>query len=59
MNEMQWKTLALADLRPAAYNPRKKLKAGDKEYEKIKSSMRLLPRRDFAAGCRRERGSPW
>ncbi len=39
MNEMQWKTLALADLRPAAYNPRKKLKAGDKEYEKIKSSI--------------------
>ena len=39
MNEMQWKTLSLADLRPAAYNPRKKLKPGDKEYEKIKSSI--------------------
>ena len=39
MNDMQWQTLALADLRPAAYNPRKKLKAGDKEYEKIKSSI--------------------
>ena len=26
-------------LRPAAYNPRKKLKAGDKEYEKIKNSI--------------------
>ena len=39
MNEMQWKTLSLADLRPAAYNPRKKLKAGDKDYEKIKRSI--------------------
>ena len=26
-------------LKPAAYNPRKKLKAGDKEYEKIKASI--------------------
>lgn len=39
MSEMQWKTLALSDLRPAAYNPRKKLKSGDKEYEKIKNSI--------------------
>ena len=27
------------DLRPASYNPRKKLKPGDKEYEKIKASI--------------------
>lgn len=27
------------DLHPAAYNPRKKLKPGDKEYEKIKKSI--------------------
>ena len=26
-------------LKPAAYNPRKKLKPGDKEYEKIKNSI--------------------
>lgn len=39
MSAMQWKTLSVDALRPAAYNPRKKLKAGDKEYEKIKSSI--------------------
>ena len=36
---MQWRTLPIGDLRPAAYNPRKKLKPGDKEYEKIKNSI--------------------
>ena len=39
MSAMQWKTLSVDALRPAAYNPRKKLKAGDKEYEKIKKSI--------------------
>lgn len=39
MSAMQWKTLSVDALRPAAYNPRKKLKAGDKEYEKIKNSI--------------------
>lgn len=39
MSVMQWKTLSVDALRPAAYNPRKKLKAGDKEYEKIKNSI--------------------
>jgi DNA modification methylase len=39
MSDMQWQTLALEELRPATYNPRKKLKAGDKEYEKIKNSI--------------------
>ena len=39
MSAMQWKTLSVDELRPAAYNPRKKLKAGDKEYEKIKNSI--------------------
>ena len=38
-NNMEWKTIAVTDLQPAAYNPRKKLKAGDKEYEKIKNSI--------------------
>lgn len=28
--------LPIKDLNPAEYNPRKKLKPGDKEYEKIK-----------------------
>ena len=31
--------MKIADLIPAAYNPRKKLKPGDKEYEKIKKSI--------------------
>ena len=39
MNDMQWQTLSLDTLRPAAYNPRKKLKSGDQEYEKIKNSI--------------------
>lgn len=39
MSAMQWKTLSVDVLRPVAYNPRKKLKAGDKEYEKIKNSI--------------------
>ena len=39
MNDMKWETLSLDALRPAAYNPRKKLKSGDKEYEKIKNSI--------------------
>lgn len=36
---MEWKTIAVSDLKPASYNPRKQLKAGDKEYEKIKNSI--------------------
>lgn len=39
MSAMQWKTLSVDALRPAEYNPRKKLKAGEKEYEKIKNSI--------------------
>lgn len=39
MSAMQWKTLSVDVLRPAEYNPRKKLKAGDKEYERIKNSI--------------------
>ena len=39
MSAMEWKTLSVDALRPAAYNPRKKLKPGDKEYEKIKNSI--------------------
>ena len=35
----QLKVLPVGVLRPAAYNPRKKLKPGDKEYEKIKHSI--------------------
>ncbi len=33
------KVLPVSVLKPATYNPRKKLKPGDKEYEKIKASI--------------------
>lgn len=36
---MQIETRKLADLRPAEYNPRKKLAPGDPEYEKIARSI--------------------
>lgn len=39
MSAMEWRTITVGELKPAAYNPRKKLKAGDKEYEKIKNSI--------------------
>lgn len=39
MSAMEWRTIPVGELKPAAYNPRKKLKAGDKEYEKIKNSI--------------------
>lgn len=37
--DMKWVTLPIGTLKPAAYNPRKKLKKGEKEYEKIKKSI--------------------
>ena len=36
---MEFKRLKIADLIPASYNPRKKLKKGDREYEKIRNSI--------------------
>lgn len=39
MQAAELKTLKIADLIPATYNPRKALKPGDKEYEKIKNSI--------------------
>ena len=33
------KIVPISELRPAAYNPRKRLKPGDREYEKIKHSI--------------------
>ncbi len=38
-SDMEWKVLPIGQLKPAAYNPRKQLKPGDKEYEKIKNSI--------------------
>ena len=36
---MDFRKLRIKDLIPASYNPRKKLKPGDKEFEKIKNSI--------------------
>ena len=36
---MEFKKLPIAELKAATYNPRKALKPGDKEYEKIKNSI--------------------
>ena len=36
---MTWLTLTVDQLNSASYNPRKALKKGDKEYEKIKRSI--------------------
>lgn len=36
---MELQTIKIKDLKPAVYNPRKDLKAGDKEYDKIKKSI--------------------
>ena len=39
MKTAELKVLPVSALKPAEYNPRKKLKPGDKEYEKIKASI--------------------
>ncbi|MCK9362111.1 MAG: site-specific DNA-methyltransferase [Syntrophales bacterium] len=36
---MQFRTMKFADLIPADYNPRKALKPGDREYEKLRRSL--------------------
>jgi len=40
MRMAELKMLPVSVLKPAAYNPRKKLKKGDKEYKKIENSIR-------------------
>lgn len=39
MDNLNIKRMRLADLNPAKYNPRKELKPGDKEFEKLKNSI--------------------
>ena len=39
MKTAELKVLPVSVLKPAEYNPRKKLKPGDREYEKIKASI--------------------
>lgn len=40
MKTSELKTISVELLKPAEYNPRKQLKPGDKEYEKIKNSIK-------------------
>ena len=39
MKTAELRMITVSELKPAEYNPRKKLKPGDKEYEKIKNSI--------------------
>ena len=39
MKTAELKNMPISELKPATYNPRKSLKPGDKEYEKIKRSI--------------------
>ncbi|MCD8098043.1 MAG: site-specific DNA-methyltransferase [Lachnospiraceae bacterium] len=39
MDKLNIRTMKLADLNPAKYNPRKELKPGDSEFEKLKNSI--------------------
>lgn len=39
---LHWETLPLATLSPATYNPRKKLKKGDKTYQQIQQSLQTF-----------------
>ena len=39
---MEFRKIKIDELVPAAYNPRKALKPGDKEYEKIKNSISYM-----------------
>ena len=40
MKTAELRMIPVSELKPAEYNPRKKLKPGDKEYEKIKTASR-------------------
>ncbi|MCD8159260.1 MAG: ParB N-terminal domain-containing protein [Clostridiales bacterium] len=40
MDKLNIRTMKLADLNPAKYNPRKELKPGDSEFEKLKNSIK-------------------
>lgn len=37
---MEWETVRIEDLQPADYNPRIELKPGDKEYERLRKSIK-------------------
>ena len=39
---MQFEKIQIEALKPAEYNPRKKLKPGDKEFEKLKKVLKSL-----------------
>ena len=42
MKTAELRMIPVSELKPAEYNPRKKLKPGDKEYEKIKNSIEIF-----------------
>ena len=42
MPELQYEVVNITNLNPAPYNPRKDLKPGDAEYEKLKKSMQAF-----------------
>ena len=58
MKTAELKVLPVAVLKPAQYNPRKKLKPGDKEYEKIKNSIEEFGFADPLVGTSRSIKSP-
>lgn len=53
MKTAKLSVLPIKDLNPAEYNPRKRLKPGDKEYEKIKHSIEELIYQSQAAYLQR------
>ena len=42
LEDIKIQKMKLADLNPAKYNPRKELKPGDKEFEKLKNSIKTF-----------------
>ena len=51
MKTAELRMIPVAELKPAEYNPRKKLRPGDKEYEKIKNSIAELIASCQRSGC--------
>jgi len=50
---MNIQKISVDKLNPAAYNPRKDLKPGDKEYEKLKRSIEELAMWSLLSGTKR------
>ena len=52
---MEFKKLKIDALITASYNPRKKLKPGDAEYEKIKNSITEFGYKKCIRNCEKKR----